>query len=72
VTLQTSLLQGDALVHHVDILEQLLEEKLTTLRSIGPANTPDQRRYEQQLLIDLGLIASELRSIAEADDAVPF
>lgn len=68
---QQSLLHGEHLARHVEILEQLCESKLTTLRSIGEATTAAQKAYEEQLLIDLGLICGELRSLRDADD-IPF
>lgn len=71
-THQQSLIQGEALVDHIDILEQMLEQKLASLRGLGPAQTESAKRYEHDLLIDLGLIASELRAVYSSTDEIPF
>ena len=72
MTHQTSLLQGDALAHHVDVLEQLLQKRLDDLRSLPDSRSGQPSAYELQLCHDLGLVAGELRRLYSEEDGVPF
>ncbi len=69
---QQSLLQGEALVQHVDMLEQMLAYRLKTLRELPLSPTGSPSAEEHVLCVQLGLIADELRRITSRIDGVPF
>lgn len=72
MTLQTSLIEGDALAQYRFTLEALLAERLSAF--LEPAKEPatEYEVADLRLLEEIGQIAAELRAIGSSPTGVPF